>query len=412
MKDDQMAIPHLFRCPISLDLFTDPVTLCTGQTYDRSNIEKWLAAGNLTCPVTMQRLHDRSLVPNHTLRHLIDQWLLMNHCFDPDHLKAIDPDLSLVPLKHNLESNEVTLTTKIETLEKLGNLSKDLTWRSGLIQLGFFPLLLRLLFVNTGSRQSNLVQDDSAFAEQALTCILNMLSFSQLGYLDMLKEESHVASFLVLLDQGNTKVKTSLCLMVEAIASSSETKQLSVMLGKTRNLLQGLVILLHHNSETSDAAVKAISALCSVELNQENVVEEGGVDGLIAYISTGNTREASTALATLELLLGLESGKKAALSNIHAVNALVKMVFRVYDREGNESAVSTLLILCYDSLRVREEALSVGVLTQLLLLIQSQCTYRAKSKAKVLLKLLRSMWAEDPSACKVVQHGVVDRCLC
>ncbi|KAJ0973123.1 hypothetical protein J5N97_021082 [Dioscorea zingiberensis] len=71
-----MSIPLLFRCPISLDLFTDPVTLSTGQTYDRPSIEQWLARGNRTCPVTMQRLHDTSLVPNHTLRHLIDQWLL------------------------------------------------------------------------------------------------------------------------------------------------------------------------------------------------------------------------------------------------------------------------------------------------------------------------------------------------
>ena len=69
----EITIPHLFRCPISLDLFEDPVTLCTGQTYDRSSIEKWFSAGNLTCPVTMQKLHDPSIVTNHTLRHLINQ---------------------------------------------------------------------------------------------------------------------------------------------------------------------------------------------------------------------------------------------------------------------------------------------------------------------------------------------------
>ena len=104
MKEaDHMAIPHLFRCPISLDLFKDPVTLCTGQTYDRSSIEKWLAAGNLTCPVTMQKLHDPSIVPNHTLRHLIDQWLQLGHQFDPNYLATID---SLAALKHTLECHK------------------------------------------------------------------------------------------------------------------------------------------------------------------------------------------------------------------------------------------------------------------------------------------------------------------
>uniref|UniRef100_A0A8R7TJ18 U-box domain-containing protein n=1 Tax=Triticum urartu TaxID=4572 RepID=A0A8R7TJ18_TRIUA len=73
-----MSVPHLFRCPISLDIFTDPVTLCTGQTYDRQCIERWLADGHRTCPVTMQALGDGDttvLVPNRTLRHLIERWL-------------------------------------------------------------------------------------------------------------------------------------------------------------------------------------------------------------------------------------------------------------------------------------------------------------------------------------------------
>ncbi|WP_423787569.1 U-box domain-containing protein, partial [Klebsiella pneumoniae] len=68
MKVAEMTIPPLFICPISLDLFTDPVTVSTGHTYDRGSIEKWLATGNLTCPVTMQKLQDPSMVPNCTLR--------------------------------------------------------------------------------------------------------------------------------------------------------------------------------------------------------------------------------------------------------------------------------------------------------------------------------------------------------
>nr|DAD25901.1 TPA_asm: hypothetical protein HUJ06_027369 [Nelumbo nucifera] len=58
------------------------------------------------------------------------------------------------------------------------------------------------------------------------------------------------------------------------------------------------------------------------------------------------------------------------------------MAFRVSDHEGSESAVSSLLIMCYDLLRVREEAISVGVLEQLLLLLQSQCNSRAKNKGQ------------------------------
>uniref|UniRef100_A0A5B7A714 U-box domain-containing protein n=1 Tax=Davidia involucrata TaxID=16924 RepID=A0A5B7A714_DAVIN len=374
-----MGIPHLFRCPISLDLFTDPVTLCTGQTYDRSSIEKWLAAGNLTCPVTMQKLHDPSIVPNHTLRHLIDQWLEMGHQFNPDYFQMIDPDRSIAALKHNLESPESTLETKLQTLAKI----QELTSSNSLIQLGFFPLLVELVFA----------QDNLKFVEQALVCALKLLPVLDnldLEPLNMLKQESKMAYFLLLFEHGSISIKTSLCHLVEAISTSLETRELCCMLGRNRRLLQGMSLLLHHNS---DAGTKAISALCSLEENREYLVREGAVDGLITHVLSPERSSAPMAMATLELLLGVESAKEAVINHPNGVGALVKMVFRVSDSDhgGSESAVNSLMIICHHSLRAREEAISAGVLTQLLLLLQSQCTDMTKTKARMLLKLLRSM---------------------
>ncbi|KAA8515202.1 hypothetical protein F0562_018381 [Nyssa sinensis] len=368
MKEAEMAIPHLFRCPISLDLFTDPVTLCTGQTYDRSSIEKWLAAGNLTCPVTMQKLHDPSIVPNHTLRHLIDRWLQMGHQFNPDYFAIIHPDCSLAALKHNLESHESTLETKLQTLEKLQVLTKELTsLNSCLIQLGFFPLLLELVLGKMGGEYS---QGNLKFVEQALVCALKLLPFDNLETLNMLKEESKMACFLILFEHSSISIKKSLCHLVEAISWTLKTKELCAMLGKNSRLLQKLILLLHDNSEASDAGTKAISAVCSLEENREYLVKEGTVDGLITYILSTERRKRSLvpmAMATLELLLGLESAKEAVINHPNGVTALVKMVFRVSDHGGSESAINSLEI-CSDS---------------------------TKTKARMLLKLLRSMWAED-----------------
>ncbi|KAL4577989.1 hypothetical protein LXL04_014104 [Taraxacum kok-saghyz] len=67
---DFPEIPSMFICPISLEPMEDPVTLCTSQTYERSNILKWFANGHFTCPTTMQELcptaissRQRPLVP-------------------------------------------------------------------------------------------------------------------------------------------------------------------------------------------------------------------------------------------------------------------------------------------------------------------------------------------------------------
>ncbi|WOL08043.1 hypothetical protein Cni_G16795 [Canna indica] len=69
-----VTIPYQFRCPISLELMRNPVTVCTVQTYDRSSIESWVATGNTTCPVTRVPLTDFTLIPNYTLRCLIQEW--------------------------------------------------------------------------------------------------------------------------------------------------------------------------------------------------------------------------------------------------------------------------------------------------------------------------------------------------
>ncbi|PKU71257.1 U-box domain-containing protein 26 [Dendrobium catenatum] len=142
-----MSIPFLFRCPISLDLFTDPVTLTTGQTYDRPSIEKWLAGGNSTCPVTMQRLPDFSAVPNHTLRQYVNRWLLRGVADHRNSQQGSGIPISLTILKTGLLSSETPLAAKLEALRKVRVLSTESdVGKSFLIQLDFFPVLVHLVF--------------------------------------------------------------------------------------------------------------------------------------------------------------------------------------------------------------------------------------------------------------------------
>ncbi|KAJ7957028.1 RING-type E3 ubiquitin transferase [Quillaja saponaria] len=364
------------------------------QTYDRSSIEKWLAAGNLTCPVTMQKLHDPSIVPNHTLRHLINQWLQLGTQFDPGYSSAID---SFAALKHNLESDKTTIQNKLQTLEEIRALSDEYcsSRKSCFLRLGFLPLLLELVF---GRVQDQLLKDSLDFIELALSCSIKLLSLGNLEPLNMLKEESKLASLLHLFEQGTFMIKISICHLIEALASP-ETKEVCFIIGNTQQLLQQIVLLVYQNSEASNAGIKALSALCSSQCNRENLVRAGAIEGIITYISScvmqGKTLTLM-AMTTVEKLLELDCGKEALVNNANGVDVLVKMVFRVSDQECSDSAVGSLLIVCCDSCHVREEAIGAGVLTQLLLLLQSQCSTRTKTKARMLLKLLKSKWVEDP----------------
>ncbi|XP_024979794.1 putative E3 ubiquitin-protein ligase LIN-1 [Cynara cardunculus var. scolymus] len=67
--------PKDFVCPITTLVFSDPVTLETGQTYERKAIQKWIERGNSTCPVTHQKLHSVQLPKtNYVLKRLISSW--------------------------------------------------------------------------------------------------------------------------------------------------------------------------------------------------------------------------------------------------------------------------------------------------------------------------------------------------
>lgn len=71
---DGIKIPPYFLCPLSLELMLDPVIVASGQTYERTSIQKWLDHGLNICPKTHQKLSHTSLIPNYTVKALITNW--------------------------------------------------------------------------------------------------------------------------------------------------------------------------------------------------------------------------------------------------------------------------------------------------------------------------------------------------
>ncbi|KAK4775346.1 hypothetical protein SAY86_010281 [Trapa natans] len=374
------SIPHLFRCPISLELFTDPVTLCTGQTYERSSIEKWMAAGNLTCPVTMQKLHDTSVVPNHTLRHLIDQWFQGTGLDEP----------FLLSLKQNLSSDQATITSKIQALGTIRALLEESPWiHSHINQLGFVPLLIELISGGSVTRPS---AEWLRLVEEGLACIVDILALrpSDGSLCKMFQEGFRLASFKILFKQGSDRIMVLMCKVVEMLSISSETKY-------PCQIMREIVILIcHKEEEISRAALRAVHALCCLENNLENLVKAGAVEGVIGFILRVDQNDkvkdlTAAAASTLEKLVGIDEGKEALLNHPYGVVAVVRNVFRVSsDRQSIESALNSLMVMCSGSAssRASHQAIDAGVLSQLLLLLQSHCSSRTKTKARTLLKLL------------------------
>lgn len=60
-------------CPIGHEVMTDPVMCADGHSYERVNIERWLATSNRS-PKTNLPLPTKALIPNHALRAAIQAW--------------------------------------------------------------------------------------------------------------------------------------------------------------------------------------------------------------------------------------------------------------------------------------------------------------------------------------------------
>jgi hypothetical protein len=73
-------IPGHFICPISFEVFTDPV-LCSvdGQTYERSAIEDWIKIKKLS-PFTKQPIQLNNLTPNRILLDIVNEWKTKSSC--------------------------------------------------------------------------------------------------------------------------------------------------------------------------------------------------------------------------------------------------------------------------------------------------------------------------------------------
>ncbi|KAF8379970.1 hypothetical protein HHK36_027436 [Tetracentron sinense] len=121
-----------FYCPITREVMVDPVETSSGQTFERSAIEKWFADGNITCPLTMTPLNTSTLRPNKTLRQSIEEW------------KDRNTMITIASMKPQLQSDE-----EQGVLHSLGQLQdicqeRDLH-REWVALENYIPILIGLL---------------------------------------------------------------------------------------------------------------------------------------------------------------------------------------------------------------------------------------------------------------------------
>jgi hypothetical protein len=67
-------VPDEFVCPLTFEVFDDPLMTRAGHNFERKAIVAWIMTGHVTCPLTRQPLSYRQLIPNANLRLRVERW--------------------------------------------------------------------------------------------------------------------------------------------------------------------------------------------------------------------------------------------------------------------------------------------------------------------------------------------------
>ncbi len=77
MQQQNLIIPQKLICPISGQIFKEPVFTSDGHTYEKEEIEKWLLTKD-TSPKTGNSLGNKGLTPNWDKISDVDEFLIQH----------------------------------------------------------------------------------------------------------------------------------------------------------------------------------------------------------------------------------------------------------------------------------------------------------------------------------------------
>ncbi|KAJ9135682.1 hypothetical protein P3X46_032835 [Hevea brasiliensis] len=395
--DMELAIPKDFRCPISLDLMKDPVTLSTGITYDRESIEKWIEAGNVTCPITNQVLRSLEPIPNHSIRKMIQDWCVENRSYGIERIPTpripvssvevlkIQAKITAAACKGGDQVGCRNLVAKIKTLMKESERNKK-----------------RFVSNGTGSVLSAAFEEFSraCFNENA-TVLEEILSTLTLMFPLDGEANSHLGSaasmdcLVWFLKGGDLSGRRNAVLVLKELVSS-DTKKLEV-LSATEGATEGLFKLIKEPicpAATKASLVTIYQMVTSTPTNVKAItkfVDMGLISLLVEMVVDTERSVCEKGLGVLDGICSCDEGREKMNDHSLTIPVLVKKIHRVSDL-ATEFSVSILWKLCKAQKRqeggVLLEALQVGAFQKLLLLLQVGCGERTKEKATELLKML------------------------
>ncbi|TKY47753.1 U-box domain-containing protein 6 [Spatholobus suberectus] len=448
-KSGQMLLPpEELRCPMSLQLMSDPVIIASGQTYERVCIQKWFRDGHNTCPKTQQRLSHLSLTPNYCVKGLVASWCEQNGVPIPEGPpESVDFNYWRLALSDSESTNSRSVNSvgscklkgvKVVPVEESGiselrggnasenfsaeeednvqylNFLKVLTegnnWKRKCKVVEQLRLLLRddeeaRIFMGANGFVEALMQFlQSAMHEGIVMALENgaMALFNLAVNNNRNKEIMISAGILLLLEEMTSKTSSYGC-AAALYLNFSCLEEAKHVIG-TGQAVQFLIQLLHAMTEVQCKldSLHALYNLSTVPSNIPNLLSSGIINGLQSLlVGQGDCMWTEKCIAVLINLAVSQAGREEIMLAPGLISTLASTL-DTGELIEQEQAASCLLILCNRSETCCEMVLQEGVIPALVS-ISVNGTSRGREKAQKLLMLFRQQRQRDLSPIKTDQ---------
>ena len=397
-KDDlYITVPSFFRCPISLDVMKSPVSLCTGVTYDRASIQRWLDGGNNTCPATMQILQNKDFIPNRTLQRLIEIWsdsVRRRASVEPSELAAPTRDEIADAIDRVKVEKEERFDR--EVLAKILRFARESDDNRGFLagKDDFVRLLVDLMsqvdFKTTSAAKLLIVQEAVKILSMIRSKISDRRRFSNLV---LNNGRDRLTTIVYFFKTGNVELKIDCAGLLEFIAVDSESK---VSIAERDGLVVELMKSISRDSDSSliEATLSCLIAISSPRRVKLNLIREKLVKDLTKLLTDPTTSSVSVTEKSLKLLESLASTKEGR-SEIcggdgECLKTVVKKLMKV-STAATEHAVTVLWSVSYlfKEEKALEAVTSTNGVTKILLLLQSNCSPAVRRMLTDLLKVFK-----------------------
>ncbi|GAB4834066.1 hypothetical protein Ancab_032319 [Ancistrocladus abbreviatus] len=411
--EDKIEVPPYFLCPISLEIMGDPVTICTGITYERENIERWIFISNKnTCPVTKQLLTGTDLTPNHTLRRLIQSWCSLNASYGVERIPTPKPPVNKSIISRLISQASDSPHMQLTCLAELRRIaSESATNRRIMESAGAAEFLSSLILANSGSSTREeegdekrlLVEEEiesrKPVEEEALS-LLYQLQISESNLKKVFRGEngSLLEAFMRILERSyNYESRVFALELMKSMLDMADPPQLTSL--KAKLFVQLVQILRDQiSSKATKGALKLLIQLCPWGRNRVKAVEAGSVGTIVdLLLDCSDKRMCEMMLVVLDQLCCCAEGRAELLNHGAGLAVVSKKIFRI-SHLGSERAVRILYKVSKHSgtAWVAQEMVQLGVVAKLSLVLQIDCEVKTKEKAREIIKLHARAWRNSP----------------